>query len=83
MQLYNQENKISMLLSQRILILVFVSSVFMAGLWQGFSIAFQKPLWNDEIYSQVSSVENISWALEGENQRREQFSDILFSSEGY
>src|SRR3989339_191913 len=48
--------------SQRGIVFVFAAAVFMAGLCQGFSLALKKPLWNDEIYSQTSSVEGMSWA---------------------
>lgn len=51
-----------MISSRRFFILVFVLSVFVAGLWQGFSKAAKKPLWIDEIYTQVTSVEGKSWS---------------------
>ncbi len=48
-------------MSRQSLVLLVVLVVFMAGLWQGFRIAMNKPLWNDEIFSQMQSVDNISW----------------------
>jgi len=51
-----------MMPSRQFIALVFALVVFTAGLLQGFSIALKKPLWNDELYTQVSSVEGKSWA---------------------
>lgn len=37
-------------------------AVFLLGFIQGLSIAIKKPLWTDEIFTQVSSVEGRSWS---------------------
>ncbi|HOW35836.1 MAG TPA: hypothetical protein PL155_05420 [Candidatus Omnitrophota bacterium] len=49
--------------SRKFVIFIFVVGIFAAGLCQGFTIALKKPLWNDEIFSQVSSVEGKSWPV--------------------
>jgi len=41
---------------------IFVMMVFTSGCWQGFKLALEKPLWTDEIYSQLSSVQGKSWS---------------------
>ncbi len=36
------------------------AAIFLFGLASGFSVAVRKPLWNDEIYSQVANVDGLS-----------------------
>ncbi|MFH0753768.1 MAG: hypothetical protein V2A70_04315 [Candidatus Omnitrophota bacterium] len=43
--------------SRQVLIWCVAAGIFLFGLVQGFSVAVRKPLWTDEIYSQISSVE--------------------------
>lgn len=50
-----------MLRNRHALILGCAFLIFVACLGMGFSIAQQKPLWNDEIFSQISSVNNRSY----------------------
>ena len=41
--------------------LMLAGAVFATGVAQGMAMALKKPLWNDEIYSQMASVEKTSW----------------------
>ncbi len=50
-----------MKLSRQFCVLLVALFIFTLGLCQGFNLAMNKPLWNDEIFTQISSVEVISW----------------------
>ncbi|NTV30114.1 MAG: hypothetical protein HGA80_08555 [Candidatus Omnitrophica bacterium] len=49
------------MLSDKIIKPILAITVLVAGLWVGSSIAMHKRLWLDEIYSQTSSIEPLSW----------------------
>ncbi len=43
-----------------IVIHALAAAIFLFGLASGFSVAVRKPLWNDEIYSQVANIDGLS-----------------------
>ncbi|MBF0595552.1 MAG: hypothetical protein HQL22_11390, partial [Candidatus Omnitrophica bacterium] len=51
-----------MIMSRGSLVLLVMLIVFTSGFWAGSRIALNKPLWNDEIYSQMRSIDSMSWA---------------------
>lgn len=54
--------------------------VFLFSFIQGLGIATRKPLWNDEIYTQVQSVENNSWLQTWKGNSQEGNNSPLFYS---